>query len=187
MERPIPNNAKKVFEGVLFDVYHWQQEMFDGSFQTFEAIERLGSVQVIAVKEDKILMLKERQPYVGEFTSLVGGLIEVGETHFESAKKELLEEVNMISDNIILWETKSFGSKIYWPTYYYIAKDCNLVEYKNHDQGIGEDIDVYQVSFEDFLEETQKPEFRNKFLSDMIFRIIHTHGELEKFKKLLFE
>ncbi|KKP89624.1 MAG: NUDIX hydrolase [Candidatus Moranbacteria bacterium GW2011_GWC2_37_73] len=27
----IPEHAKKVFSGTFFDVYQWEQEMFDGS------------------------------------------------------------------------------------------------------------------------------------------------------------
>ena len=34
--QPIPENAKKVFTGQVFDVYQWEQEMFDGSKATFE-------------------------------------------------------------------------------------------------------------------------------------------------------
>ena len=55
----IPEHAKKVFEGVLFDVYQWEQECFDGSHATFEAVERLGSVNVIPVVGDKILINDE--------------------------------------------------------------------------------------------------------------------------------
>ena len=28
-EQPIPENAKKVFSWKLFDVYQWEQELFD--------------------------------------------------------------------------------------------------------------------------------------------------------------
>ena len=28
--KKIPNNAKRVFKGVIFDVYQWEQEVFDG-------------------------------------------------------------------------------------------------------------------------------------------------------------
>lgn len=38
--KKIPDHAELVFKGVLHDVYQWQQEAFDGSFLTFEAIRR---------------------------------------------------------------------------------------------------------------------------------------------------
>ena len=36
----IPKNATKVFSGKTFDVYQWEQEMFDGSKKIFEKLKR---------------------------------------------------------------------------------------------------------------------------------------------------
>jgi hypothetical protein len=59
----IPENAKRVFEGKTFDVYQWEQEMFDGKTKIFERLQRNHSVDVIAVSaEGKIYILEERQP-----------------------------------------------------------------------------------------------------------------------------
>ena len=41
----IPHNAKKVFNGILFDVYQWKQKMFDNSIKTFEMLKRKSSLQ----------------------------------------------------------------------------------------------------------------------------------------------
>jgi len=181
----LPSNAKKVFGGILFDVYHWQQKMFDGSFKTFEAIKRIDTVQIIVITKNKtIIMLKEEQPYVGSFLSIPGGQIERNQTPEQAVNVELLEEIGGQSNNIKLWKKIPFGSKIHWDSYYYIAKNIQIISKPNPE--IGEKIESYEVSFEQFLEETQKKDFRNKMLSDMIFRIIHTEGELEKFKQLLF-
>lgn len=35
----LPPQAKKVFTGQIFDVYQWEQEMYDGSFETFEMLK----------------------------------------------------------------------------------------------------------------------------------------------------
>ena len=58
----IPDNAKLVFKGVIFDVYQWQQELFDGSQATFEALKRPGTVQVIPTVGDRVLLSYEEQP-----------------------------------------------------------------------------------------------------------------------------
>jgi hypothetical protein len=93
---PIPSHAKKVFEGVIFDVYQWEQKMFDGSVETYEKLKRNGTVEIIAVTKDKkIIVLKESQPARSEFTNLISGRIERGETPLETARKELLEEAGM--------------------------------------------------------------------------------------------
>ena len=45
-KQPIPANAKKVFHGVIFDVYQWEQEMFDGTKEIFEKLKRPDTVVV---------------------------------------------------------------------------------------------------------------------------------------------
>lgn len=181
----IPENAKKVFEGILFDVYQWEQKLFDGSTTTFEMIKKEGSSQVLAIKDNKIILLKEEQPHKGKFTSLPGGKIEKGETPEQNAKKELLEELGMTCEELTLWETSNWGTTINWPTHYFIAKNCKKVSDLNLDAG--EKIQAYEVSFDELFEETEKKEFRNKGFSNILFRIQHTPGEKEKFRKLLFE
>jgi ADP-ribose pyrophosphatase len=182
----IPDNAKKVFQGILFDVYHWKQKMFDGSFETFEAVKRKPSVQIIAITpEKKVILLREEQPHSGSFITVPGGQVERDETPDEACRKELLEELGMESSDVTLWYEQSLGSKIEWRAYYYIAKNCTRVRAPELESG--ERIESYEVGFDEFLEEIDKREFRNKGFSDRIFRIKHTKGELEKFKKLLFD
>ena len=60
----IPNKAKKVFEGVIFDIYQWQQEMYDGSTATFEMLDRDNTIQVIATMDDKIILINEKNKTV---------------------------------------------------------------------------------------------------------------------------
>jgi hypothetical protein len=43
-------------------VWQWQQEMFDGSFQTFEIAKRFDGVQAVWIDGDRIILPKELQP-----------------------------------------------------------------------------------------------------------------------------
>lgn len=182
----IPQNAKCVFKGILFDVYQWQQEMFDGTQNTFEAVRRNNSVQIIAINDKKqIILLEEEQPFIGKFISLPGGVIDNNETPRIAAIRELMEETGMECENITAWKDISFGSKIEWTTYYFIAKKCKKTKEPKLDSG--EKINTIFVSFEEFLEKIEDKQFRNKGFSDIMFRIKHTKGELEKFKKELFD
>lgn len=182
----IPKNAKCIFKGILFDVYQYEQKMFDGSFRTFEKITRLPSVQIIAITSDKkLILLNEEQPGRGKYISIPGGMVERNETDLESAKKELLEELGMKSVDWTLWKTINFGDKIDWPCYYYIAKNCKKIQEQKLE--IGEKIEPFEVSFDKFVEIVCDEKFKNWQFSQMVFKMLHTKGELEKFKKELFD
>lgn len=99
----IPNHAKKVFSGVFHDVYQWEQEMFDGSFQTFEGLKRKDAVTILAITTDnKIIINNEEQPTVGRFISLPGGNSE-GNGFLNEAKRELEEETGYTSNEWRAW------------------------------------------------------------------------------------
>jgi hypothetical protein len=80
VHQPMPQDAKKVFEGIIYDVYHWQQKQFDGSFKAFEKIKRKDTVQCVVVRDDKkIILLKQYHPgWVQPKVGLAGGAIEKG-------------------------------------------------------------------------------------------------------------
>ncbi len=185
MNKKLPDNAKLVHKGIIFDTYQWEQEMFDGSIQIFEAIKRNPTVQIIPITENnKIIVLEEEQPHIGKFIGLVGGHVEDNETPEENAIKELLEETGMKCEELILWKKEEFGSKIIWDSYYFIARNCKIIQDQNLE--VGEKIKVLELDFLKFIEFTQKNEFRNKSFQDMIFRMIHTNNELKKFEHKLF-
>lgn len=181
----IPVTAQNVFSGEIFDVYQWKQKMFDGSFETFEVVKRKPTVQLIVVTlTKKIILLHEEQPHVGKFISLPGGIVEKNEQIILGAKRELLEETGMRAREIVIFKEKNYSSKVIWPTYYCIAKGCEVITEKNLDSG--ERIEVKEYSFTEFVKQVQAETFRNKQFADMMFRIEHTKGELKKFKDLLF-
>lgn len=182
---PIPSNAKKVFKGILYDVYHWEQELFDGTIDTFEGLKRKPSVQVIAVIKNKIILLEEEQPNIGKFLAVPGGVFEKNETPEDAAKRELLEETGCASDNMVFWKKHDFSVDIEWGTHYFIAKNCKKVSKPTPDAG--EKINVKQVSFKEFLKKTTSDEFRNKHLSNIIGLIKLDKEKVKQFKKELFE
>lgn len=154
----LPPNAKKVFTGVVFDVYHWDQEMFDGTTETFEILERQASVNVVATVGDKIIVLWQEQPRVSLFPGIPGGGIEEDELPEEATRRELLEESGFSSESLELWQlTNSGGRKIIFPDYLFIARNCQKVAEQKLDAG--EKITVSLVSFEEFLELGHRTDF----------------------------
>ncbi|TSA44612.1 NUDIX domain-containing protein, partial [bacterium] len=114
----IPAKAKRVFRGVIFDVWQWKQKMFDGSVEIFEKLRRPDTVNVIPVIGNKIMILKQRQPdWKKEKTSLAGGRIDEGEKPLAAAKRELLEETGYASKNWTLWKEQNPSEKMVWTIY----------------------------------------------------------------------
>lgn len=180
----IPEHATLVFKGVLFDTWQWEQELFDGSFTTFEAVVRKGSTQLICVVEEKLLLYEEEQPIRGKFISLPGGhLDDADETPLTGAKRELLEEMGMEGDFELMMETKLF-SNIIWPTYYYIVKNCKIIQ--EHQREAGEKINPILLSFDEFILYTQREDFRNKEFQKYIKELINRDNLNELKEKLGF-
>jgi ADP-ribose pyrophosphatase len=146
----IPSDATKVFNGIIFDVYQWQQKMFDGSTETFEMLKRGNTVEVIAVKDGKVCLGHQSQPNKADFYSLLGGRGEEGEEPLETAKRELLEESGMVSENWELYKTHHPLHKIDWDIYTYIAKDCKKIAEPKLDAG--EQIETKEYTFDEFIE-----------------------------------
>lgn len=181
----IPPTAKRVFKGILYDVYQWEQERFDGTKDTYEGLRRKPSVQVIAVVGDKLIILDEEQPALGKFTSVPGGVYEDDNAPEEAAERELLEETGYKPGKLVPWFTHDFAVDIDWKAYYYIAKGCKKVQELKLDPG--EKISVNLVTFEEFIERVINNKFRNRHLSNLLATMKCQPKELEEFKKMIFE
>jgi ADP-ribose pyrophosphatase len=181
--KKIPDNAKKVFEGLIFDVYHWDQEMFDGSFATFEAVKRKDSASVIAIVDNKIIVNHEEQPMKEPFLTIPGGNIEQG-TPLLGAQRELLEETGYASNGWREWfvSDPSTMTKLEWNNYFFIARNCQKVKEQELDPG--EKIEVTLVTFEEFLELRHNPKFRNKDLVQVLEKAAGNEEEKQKLKEL---
>ncbi len=148
---PIPPHAEKVFEGVIFDVFQWQQEMFDGTKATFERLQRIDGVAVIPILEDgRILLCEQEQPNRAPYISAFGGGMEEGEDVLTTAKRELLEESGYEASEYTLWIVNHPLSKIDWVTYTFIARGLKKVADTNLDGG--EKITPLQVTFDELVE-----------------------------------
>jgi len=149
-QQPIPENAARVFKGKLFDVYQWEQELFDGTKTTFEKIKRPDTVVVFAVLDDgRILLTKQEQPGKEPFIGATGGRVEEGESILDGAKRELLEESGYEAREFILWESQQPLSKIEWSVYIFIAKGLTI---KKDNLDAGEKIEHLPVTFDELIE-----------------------------------
>lgn len=181
----IPNEAKKVFSGVIFDVYQWEQEMFDGTTATFEMVKRPGTVEVIAVKDGRIWYADEEQPGKGRYKCFLGGRLDGDETAEEAAKRELMEEAGMESDDWeMLYEMQPIN-KMDWTTTVYIARDCRIVSEQHLDSG--EKINLTTCTFDEWVQKVMNQELKTfPQLTMMIMNYVYREPEkLIEFKKKL--
>ncbi len=152
----IPKNAKKVFKGIIFDVYQWRQKMFDGNFKTFEAIKRQDTVVILPTIKDKIIAIQQQQPGTEWFFSTPSGRMDIpGEKPKTAALRELLEETGMVPKKMILWKIVKNRGKIQSNVYIYVARDCRQVTSQKLDSG--EKIKIVPISYEEFLNFSKNP------------------------------
>lgn len=177
--QPIPEHAKCVFKGVMFDVYQWEQELYNGTTTTFEKLKRADTVVVYPVLPDgRILLAEQEQPGKESFISAAGGRVDEGEEVFDAAKRELLEETGYEADEWILWKTVQPGSKIDWTIYSFIAKGLRKVADLNLDGG--EKITPKPVTFEEFLEMGTNDRFGEKeIVPELLLAKIDSEKEKE--------
>ncbi len=181
----IPPHAKKVFEGIVFDVWHYDQEMYDGSTATFERLTRPDYVSVIPIIDGKIALAREQQPDTPLLWSLFGGRIDEGEDSLTAAKRELLEEAGLESDDWQVEHVHEFGGKITAKAHVFIARNCKKVADQKLDAG--EQIEVHLVSWDEFLAIVTREDFRVAEFALKVLRWQVTDvAKLEAFRKKLF-
>jgi len=185
MGNSMPKNAKMVFKGEIFEVWQWEQKMFDGSVAIFERLRRPNTVQVVATVGDKILLQNQQQPDKYEpFPSLPGGRCDEGEEPIRAAKRELLEETGYVSKYWVLWKEQNPVGKIDWTIYTFIARNCRKKQEPRLDPG--EKITTRLIDFEGFLMLSEDPYFYDKSLVMPLFRARFDKKAKQELKKLLF-
>lgn len=143
----IPDNAKRVFKGIIFDVYQWQQERFDGTMATFEMLKRPDTIEVLAIKDDKIVAVNDQQPGRSMQLMLPGGRHDRPEqTELECAKRELLEEIGMVFRDWRLIRVLQPLGKIEHFIYTFLATEFVEQHQASPDPG-GEIIEIKELSF----------------------------------------
>src|SRR3989344_126060 len=182
-KQPIPEDAKRVFQGVISDIYQWKQEMFDGTKRTFEKIKRLDSVVVFPVLPDGKIILSEQEQSgrLDSFWGTPGGRIERGEDALSAAKRELLEETGYEADEFVLWTSQQPYAQTDWVSYIFIAKGLKKVG--DMDLDGGEKIKLFSVTLDELVDKVIS-EYKTFDIAELVPKFFEAKLDPKKMEEL---
>ncbi len=181
----LPAHAKMVFKGVIFEIWQWEQKMYDGTTQVFESLKRPDTVEIVAVVGDKIILQEQEQPdYDISFLSLPSGRADGGGTAMEEAKRELLEETGHASNDWELVEAIQPYYKTAYTIHVFIARNCQKQQEQTLDSG--EKISLRLITFDEMLMLSEEPRFRGAELVRLFLRLRLEPKMRDEFRKKLF-
>ena len=129
-------------------MFQWQQELFDGSYDTFEMLKRPDTTSVICVVDGKIIVLDEEQPNSGKRRSFPGGRVDETDTDIiAAAQREVLEETGYTFKNWRLVKVRQPIKKMEWFVHYVVAWDVANQQETHHEPG--EKITVELLEFDE--------------------------------------
>jgi len=147
----LPDHAKRVFKGKIFDVYQYEQELYDGTKSTFEMLKRPDTVNACIVVDGKIIVLEDEQPHRDMVLALPGGRVDPTDTStLEAIKREVHEETGYDFSNWKLISVVKPSEKIEWFIYTYLAWGEHTVSKTHIDSG--ERIKVLYKTFDEVKE-----------------------------------
>ncbi|EKE29925.1 MAG: NUDIX hydrolase [uncultured bacterium (gcode 4)] len=176
----IPKNAIKVFDWIIFDSYQWEQELYDWSIKIFEWLKRNDTADVIALSENwNIFVLEQEQPGREPFYTFPWWCAETWEDPYDLARRELLEETWLETENLELYKVYNNSSKISYDKFFFIARNCRKVQKQKLDWW--EKIKVIEVDWNWLMDIVSSPKFALKeFALDALSA--HYNWEMESFK-----
>jgi ADP-ribose pyrophosphatase len=142
---------KKVFQGKIFSVWQWEQELFDGSTATFECVGRPDYACAIGILPDhKILLVEDTQPDREAVITPAGGGVEEGEEPEAAARREFREETGYEAGRMQPWMTFRPHHKVDMHTHIFLARD--LQKKGEPTLEAGEKVRMLEYGFDDFLQ-----------------------------------
>lgn len=137
-------HSETVFTGRVVKVYKDDVELSDGTKSFREVVRHSGGVVILAVKDTKILMVKQfRYPMKEVLLELPAGKLEQNEDPFEAAKRELEEETgycaNKWTDLGFVYTSPGYSDE---KLYLYKAEDLEFTECHPDDGEILEPLEI---------------------------------------------
>jgi len=180
----VPDNAELKFEGKLFDVYQWEQELYDGTMATFEKVVRSDTAAIYPVLPDgRILLVKDWQPHRDVIITPPAGRLEPGEMPVDAIARELLEETGYKAERVIPFYTNQPYEKFDWVVHVFIGKNCTKIQEPKVDAG--ERIELYPVTFDELIQLVIDGKVHQQGFTQRVLSSIPNPSEMEKLRALL--
>ncbi len=184
--KPLPRrNERIVYKGERYRVTTWEQQMYDGTWQTFERVAVcLESARVIAVTEDgDIVVIRQHQPHwTRSIWSLPGGLVDKGETPLMAAQRELREEAGYAGGKWHQWKV-IHGRHIDYTSTVFIACGVRVIGAPTPDAG--EELEVHTMPVDAFLRLVAQDDFRHDDMARDVLRMMYDSAEHNTFLAML--
>lgn len=175
----IPEKAMRVFTGEIFDVYQWEQELFDGSTATYEMLRRPDTVLVIALDDDdQVVVMREQQSGLPPREVRVpGGKVNLSdESTLAAIQRELLEETGLKMKEWVFAEVVQPEIKLEWFIHVFVAR--GIASIGNSQTDAGEKIQLGRMSYEELRENnfdmTRIPLFRTVATTEQLKTLFPT-------------
>jgi len=168
---PLPDHAKKVFHGKLWQIHQWDQEWFDGTTKIYEAVKRQDSVIIFPIIDENVVIIEEEQPHWGRMCdSIVAGGINDEEDIFTAAQRETEEETGMLFKDFYLVHSEQRHIDIHANFYVFVAK--NMISKSNVKLDGGEKTIPKEVDFDKLISMTKERKFFHKpfFIDEFIIQ-----------------
>lgn len=188
MHPTIPPHAKRVFDGLLFDIYQWEQIRYDGSASTYECAIRQDSVSVIAFQDpDTIILTKQEQPNRPKpFFDVPGGRVDEGETPEQAAQREFSEETGLRIGRLKRFKTIPLTGSTRFTLHYFLGADLTT-DPKGSRPDAGEIITVQPTSLGRAAEMSLRQNMRQAWIMLSILSFIYDPESKKMLEEFLAE
>lgn len=182
----MPPEAQKVFQGKIFSVWQWEQELYDGSKATFERIARPDYAYAVGVLDDgNILLLHDEQPDREAVLTPAGGKVDEGETPQQAVHREFSEETGLRIGQLTPWHAYQPSTKVEMTTYAFVAR--KLVREQEPHPEPGEKIREVTFTFEEFLQLGHEPQLRDWMLRILLLQALLDKNKEKELRRLFYE
>lgn len=96
--------SKYIFRGKVVNLRVDDVKLINDNLAIREVVEHIGGVGILAIKDEEVYLVKQyRYPYLEEVLEIPAGKLEKDEQPYDTALRELKEEVGIVTDKLVYY------------------------------------------------------------------------------------